>query len=173
MEYVRTQTFEIFVLSHNFSVLNKFTISIFWVLRIVWISASNEICKKHMTLECSNFSYFCCTIENHFPHVLVTILLTWRLMKIFYFLSHFHRNVYWKLFTKLVNLFASWARPNINILDPLVIEVWKYRQHRRVGSFFTTVLQLQYSYENYNWNLFKNRSKWVSAEACQDIFHSF
>ena len=88
-------------------------------------------------------------------------------------LSHFHRNVYWKLFTKLVNLFASWARPNINILDPLVIEVWKYRQHRRVGSFFTRVLQLQYSYENYNWNLFKNRSKWVSAEACQDIFHSF
>ena len=145
----------------------------FWVLRIVWISASYEICKKHMTLECSNFSYFCCTIENHFPHVLVTILLTWRLMKIFYFLSHFHRNVYWKLFTKLVNLFASWARPNINILDPLVIEVWKYRQHRRVGSFFTRVLQLQYSYENYNWNLFKNRSKWASAEACQDIFHSF
>ena len=71
-----------------------------------------------------------------FPHVLGTILLMWRLMKIFYFLSHFHTNVYVKLFIKELNLFCSWARPNISIFDPFVIEVWKCIQYRRAGSVF-------------------------------------
>ena len=53
-----TQTFRIFVFSHNFSVLSTLTIPIFWVLGIAWISTSREICKKHLTLECSIFSYF-------------------------------------------------------------------------------------------------------------------
>ena len=85
-------------------------------------------------------------------------------MKNFYFWSHFHTRVYLKFFTKEVNQFCSWARPNINIFDHLVIEVWKYIQYRRVGSVFYAVLQLQYSYEYINWNSFKNRSKWASAE---------
>ena len=59
-----------------------------------------------------------------------------RLMKIFYFWSYFHTNVYVKLFSKEVNLFYAWARPNISILDPFVIEVWKYMQYRGVGSAF-------------------------------------
>ena len=71
-----------------------------------------------------------------FPHVLGTILLMWRLMKIFYFLSHFHTNVYVKLFIKELNLFCSLARPNISIFDPFVIEVWKCIQYRRAGSVF-------------------------------------
>ena len=116
--------------SHALAVLWKSTFPMFWVLEIVWISASREICKKQLTLECSVFSYFSRTIGNHFPHVLGTILLMWRLMKIFYFWSHFHTNVYVKLFTKEINLFYSWARPNICILDPFDIEVWKYIQYR-------------------------------------------
>ena len=127
-----------FVFSHTFPVLWKSTFPMFWVLGIVWISASREICKKQLTLdlECFVFSYFSRTIGNHFPHVLGTILLMWRLMKIFYFWSHFHTNVYVKLFTKEVNLFCSWARPNTCILDPFDIEVWKYIQYRSVGSVF-------------------------------------
>ena len=45
--------------------------------------------------------------------------------KSFYFWPHFHPNVCVKLFTKEVNLFCSWVRPNISILDPFVKEVWK------------------------------------------------
>ena len=93
-----------FVFSHAFPVLWKSTFPMFWVLGIVWISASREICKKHLTLECSVFSYFSRTIRNHFSHVLGTILLMWRLMKIFYFLYHFHTNVYVKLFNIPMNM---------------------------------------------------------------------
>ena len=125
-----------FVFSHTFPVLWKSTFPMFWVLGIVWISASREICKKHLTLECSVFSYFFRGIGNRFWHVLGTILLMWRLMKIFYFWSHFHTNIYAKLFTKEVNLFSFWAQPNICILDPFDIEGWKYIQYRRVGSVF-------------------------------------
>ena len=82
------------------------------------------------------FSELSCTIENHFPYVLRTILLIWRLMKSFYFWSHFHTTIYLKLFTKEVNLFCSWARPSISILGPFVIEIWEYEQYRRVGSVF-------------------------------------
>ena len=114
-----------------FRVLWKSAFPIFWVWGIVWISASREICKKHLTLECSVFPYVSRTIGNHFAHVLGAVPLMWRLMKIFYFWSHFHTNVYVKLFTKEVNLFCSWARPNI-----CISEVWKYIQHRRVGSVF-------------------------------------
>ena len=106
------------------------------VLGIVWISASRKMCKKHSTLKCSVFSYFSFTIGNLFPHVLGTILLMGRLMKIFYFWSHLHINVYLKLFTIEVNLCCSWARPNICILDPFDIKVWKYVQYRRVDSVF-------------------------------------
>ena len=125
-----------FVFSHTFPVLWKSTFPMFWVLGIVWISASCEICKKHLTLECCVFSYFSLTIGNHFPHVLGTTLLMWRLMKIFYFWYHFHTKVYVKLFTKEVNLFCSWTRPNICILDSFGIEVWKHIQYRRAVSVF-------------------------------------
>ena len=106
----------------------------FWVLGIVWISASREMYKKHFNLECSVFSSLSCTIENHFSHVLGTILLMWRLIKSFCFCSHFHTSVYLKLLTKEINLFCFWARPSISILGPFIIEVWKYIQYRRVGS---------------------------------------
>ena len=53
-----THTFGIFVFSHNFLVLSKFTIPMFWFLEIVWFSAFREICKKHYTLECSVFQTF-------------------------------------------------------------------------------------------------------------------
>ena len=125
-----------FVFSCTLPVLWKSTFPMFWVLGIVWISASREICKKHLTLECSVFSYVSGTIGNHFAHVLGTILLMWRLMKIFYFWSHFHTNVYVKLFNEEVNLFCSWARPNICTSAPFDIEVWKYIQYRKVGSVF-------------------------------------
>ena len=101
---------------------------------------------------------------SHFPHVLETILLMWRLMKIFNFWSNFHTNVYVKLFAKEVNLFCSWVRPNICVLDPFDIEVWKYIQYKEYLVSFTEVIQLQYSCEYGNWNSFKNRSKWTSAE---------
>ena len=54
----KTQTFRIIVFSHNFPVLSKFTIPMFWVLGFVWISASREICKKHLTLECCFLKLF-------------------------------------------------------------------------------------------------------------------
>ena len=119
------------VFSHTFPVQWKFTFPMFWVLGIVSISASREICEKHLTLKCFVFSYFSLTIRIYFPHVLGTILLIWRLMKNFYFWSHF---VYLKLFTKEINLFCCWARSNICISDPLVIEAWKYIQCRSLGS---------------------------------------
>ena len=131
-----TQTFGVFAFPHNFPVLSKFTIPIFWVLKIIWIFASREICKKHLTLECSVFSYFSRTIENHFPYVFGAMLLIWRLMKNFYLWSHFQTNVSVKLFTKEVNPFCSWAWPNISILDPFAIEVGKYIHYRRVSSVF-------------------------------------
>ena len=132
------------------------------VLEIVWISAPPKLFKKPINLkylcfsilfpyygnplfpcssfgncmECYVFSYISLTIGNHFPHDLETILLMWKLMENFYFWSHFHTNVYMKLFTKEVNLFCSCARPNICISDPFVIEIWKYIQYRRVGSVF-------------------------------------
>ena len=123
-----------FVFSHTFPVLWKSTFPMFWVSGIVWISASHKICKKHLTLECSVFSYISCTIGNHFPHVLGIILMMWRLMKKFYFWSHFHADVYVKVFTKKVNLFCSCTQPNICISAPFDIEVWTYIQYRRVGS---------------------------------------
>ena len=125
-----------FVFSHTFPVLWKSIFPMFQVLGIVWISASREICMKHLTLECSVFSCFSRTIGNHFLHVLGTIIPMWRLVKIFYFWCHFHKNVYAKLFTKVVNLFCTWARPNICILDLFDIEVWEYIKYRRVGSVF-------------------------------------
>ena len=65
------------------------------------------------------------TIGNHFPHFLGAILLMGRLMKIFSFRSHFHPNIYLKLFIKEVNLFCCWTQSNICISDPFVIG--KYR----------------------------------------------
>ena len=113
-KYLKTHKFEMFVFCHTFLVLWKSTFTMFWVLGIVWISASCEICMKHLTLECSVYSCFSHAVGNHFLHVLGTIILTWGLMKIFYFWSHFHTKVYAKLFSKEVNLFCSWAQPNIS-----------------------------------------------------------
>ena len=120
-----------FVFSHTCPVLWKSTFPIFWVSGIVWISIYREICKKNLTFECSVFSYASRTIRIHFPYVLGIILLMWRLMKKFYFWSHFHTNVYVKLFTKEVNLFCLRDRPNICISDSFAIKVWKYVQYRR------------------------------------------
>ena len=133
----------------------------FWVLQVVWISASREICKEHLTLKWSVFSWFFCTIASHFPDVFGTILLMWRLIKKIYLWFHFHTNIFVKLFTKEANLFCSGGRPNFNVLD-LFVRSQKY------GNIYSTeeqvVLQLQYSYEYDNWNSFKNRSKWYLAE---------
>ena len=106
------------------------------VLGIIWISASRKICRRSLTLEYSVFTYFSLTIGIHFSHVLGTILLMLNLINNFYLQSHFHANVYVKLCTKKVNLFCCWARSNICISDPFAIEVWKYIQHRGIGSFF-------------------------------------
>ena len=126
-----TLTFGMFTFSHNFSVLSKLTIPISWDLGIVWISFSSKMCQKQLTLECSVFSFR--YYWKYFPNVSVTILLMWETMENFYLWAHFHTNVSVKLFTKEVNLFCSWARP---ILNPFVIEVWKYIQYGRVGSVF-------------------------------------
>ena len=65
---------------------------------------------------------------------------------------------------KEVNVFSSWAWPNVGIFDPFVIEVRKCIQYRRAGVSFTAVFQLQYSYVYATWNSFENRSKWASVE---------
>ena len=54
--------------------------------------------------------------------------------KKFYFWSHLHTNVSVKFFNKEVNLFFSWAWPDISILDPFAIEVWKYIHYGRVSN---------------------------------------
>ena len=54
----------------------------------------------------------------------------------FLFLILFLHKRFMKLFTKEVNLFCSWAWPNMRILDPFVMEVWKNIQYRGVGSVF-------------------------------------
>ena len=121
--------------SHNFPVLSKFTIPMFWVLGTVWLSASPKIWKKHLNLGCFFpilFPYFL-----HFPHFLGTILLMWKQMKTFYFWSHFHTNVYVKLFTKELNLFCSWAPTQYQHLRSLCYRsIWKCIQCRRAGSVF-------------------------------------
>ena len=130
------------MLSHSFPLLSKFTIAMFWVWGIVWFSASREICKKHLTLECSVFSYFSRTIENPFPHVLGTILLMWRLMKKVLTSDPISTQTFvWNSSLRKSTYFAPEYDPIPNtqydpILDPFVKEVWKYIQYRRVGSVF-------------------------------------
>ena len=50
----------------------------------------HDICKKSLTLECSVFPYFSLAIGIHCSHAFGTMLLIWKLIKIFYLLSHFH-----------------------------------------------------------------------------------
>ena len=118
--------------SHNFPVLSKFTVPIFWVLGTVWISASPKICKKHLTLECFVFSYFSHSFFT-FP-MFGDNTTDVKTNENFYFWSQFNANVYVKLFTREIILFCSWSRLNISIFDPFVIEVWKNIQCRRAGS---------------------------------------
>ena len=56
-----------YLFSRNFPVLSKFTIPMFSVLGVEWISASREICKKHLNLECliMLFPYY----RKSFSHV--------------------------------------------------------------------------------------------------------
>ena len=83
----------------------------------------------------------------------------------FYLRSRFHSKVCVELFTKKINLSCCWARSNICISDPFVIEVWKYIQYRRVDSvFYSSASTFANSYEYGHWNSFKNRSKWASLE---------
>ena len=105
-----TKTFGIFVFFHNFPVLSKFTM--FWVLGTVWISASTKICKKHLTLERFVFSYF---LRTFFPFPFPSLAFPRfgdnttdvKTNEFFYFLSHFHTNIYVKLFINELNLFCS------------------------------------------------------------------
>ena len=101
--------------------------------------------------------------RNHFPMFWGTILLIWRIMKNFYFWSHFHTNLYGKIITNEFNLFCSWARPMS------VFQIHFSQKYANIYStdewvVFTAVFQLQYCYEYGNWNSFKNRSKWASTE---------
>ena len=82
------------------------------------------------------FPYFSHTIGIHFSHALGTIPLMRKLIKLFYFRFHFHSNIHVNLFTKEVILLCCWARPNICVSDPFVIDVWKYLQCRRVETVF-------------------------------------
>ena len=84
----------------------------------------------------SVFTYFSRTIENNFPHVLGTMLQMRKLIKHFCFWSHFHSNVYVKLFTKEVNLFCCQAQSYVCISCPFAIETSKYAKYRRVDSVF-------------------------------------
>ena len=126
------------MLSHSFPLLSKFTIAMFWVWGIVWFSAFREICKKHLTLECSVFSYFSRTIENPFPHVLGTILLMWRLMKKVLISNPISTQTFvWNSSLRKSTYFASEYDPiSYDPIDPFVKEVWKYIQYRRVVSVF-------------------------------------
>ena len=103
----------------------------FWVFGIVWISASREICKKHLTLEFP--------VSHNFPALSkITFLMFWE--------QCYWCEDQWKVFISdaistqafIGNslLFCSWTRPSISIVGPFAIEVWKYIQYRRVGSTF-------------------------------------
>ena len=56
-KYLRDHKFEMFMFSHTFPIW-KSTFLVFWGLGILWVSASRKICKKHLSLKCSVFSYF-------------------------------------------------------------------------------------------------------------------
>ena len=142
-----THNFRIFVFSHTFPVLWEFIFPMFWelhgflfrqkylrnpyiwnvpfhilfpyygnplfrVLGTAWISASSKKCQKPLTLKWLCFSMF-------FPYY-GNLLFPWfgNCMELY----------------GEVNLFCSWARPNTSILDPFVIEVWRYIQYRRLIS---------------------------------------
>ena len=81
-----------------------------YVFEIVCISASRKVCKKHLTFWHLN--------------VLGKILLMWRFTKNFHFRSHFHSNLYAKLFTKEINLYCFWAQSSTGISNPVAIEIW-------------------------------------------------
>ena len=72
----------------------------------------------------------------------------WRLMKIFYFWSHFHINLYVKLFSKEVAYFDP--DPISAFLIPLSKKYGNIYSKEEQVLCFTEVLQLQYSYEYAN-----------------------
>lgn len=142
-------------------------------LGIVRISASLKVFKKHLTLECSIFSYFFRTIRNHFPHVLWTIPLTWRLTKKFYLRSHFHSNVYVKLFNKELNLFCCWTQSKICISDPFAFVMLMSAQIHLQRFAYSHVLDQKVTVA-FDWeSSTRQRSKYVSDNFCRIIFYLF
>ena len=96
-----------------------------YVFGIVCISASRKVCKKHLTFWHLNVLFFYTfPIGNNYLHVLGKILLMWRFTKNFHFRSHFHSNLYAKLFTKEINLYCFWAQSSTGISNPFAIEIW-------------------------------------------------
>ena len=98
------------------------------VFATVLVSASREIGKTPLTLECFCFPILSPRLEK--------VLLIWKLIKILYFRSRLHSSIYVKLFTKEINLFWYWAGSSICISDPFVIEISKYIQCRRIDRVF-------------------------------------
>ena len=106
------------------------------------------------------FPYFSRTMRIRFSYVLGTVWIfasckVWKKaldfrMFCFPILFSYYRNSFFPcfgdnttdektnkiLFTKEVILLCCWARPNICISDPFVIDVWKYLQCRRVETVF-------------------------------------
>ena len=142
------------MLSHNFTVLSKFTIPIFWVLGTVWISASPKMCKKHLTLECFVFSYFPRTVFT-FPMFCGQYYWCEDIISDPIFTQMFM----WNSSLRNSTYFVPGPRPNISIFDPFVIEVYGnvYSTEEQVVSF-TAVFQLESEFNrNANQNSFKKR----------------
>ena len=79
--------------SHTFPVLWESTFPMFWELYGFLLHAKYV---RNPDFGIFFSPYFFRTIGIHFPHVLETMLLMWKLFR-----SYFHSNIYVKLFTKL------------------------------------------------------------------------
>ena len=80
------------------------------------------------------------------------------------FLIPFPHKCLCKLFTKKSTYFINEPDPTAVFQIPLSQKYGDIHSTEEQVVSLTTVLQLQYSYEYDNWNLFKNRSQWASAE---------
>ena len=122
-----------FVFFHSFPVLWKSTFPMFWVLGIYGFLLLAKNVRRTWPWNVL-FSQAFLVLAEIIPPCFGDNTTDVKTNEICYFWYHFHTNIYKKLFIEEANLICFWARPNICILDPFNIEVWKYIQYRIVGS---------------------------------------
>ena len=119
--------------SYSFPLLSKFTIPMFWVLGVIWISASRKIYKKHLNLN-ALFSHTFPVLSESLFHVLGDNTADMKNNEKLLFLISFPHKPLWENHHLGVQPILFLSPTNFSISHPLVTEICKYIQYRRVGS---------------------------------------